>query len=354
MINRRQFLSISSGALAALALECKANPALLRSRKEIVIGGRRIKVIDIHAHCLFQEVAPVIRGTAMANVDLSDFLTMSPKRLDQMDERGIDIAALSVNRFWWYAADAKRAQEIVRINDKGLADWCNRYPDRLVALSSPSLQFPEMAAEQLEYAVKEMGHRGASVGGHVGGVVPAGPEYDPFWAKAEELGVPVFIHPGNATNLIQPGKLDGPGGLPNLVGNPLETTVFLSTMILQGTLDRFPKLQICAAHGGGYLPSYLGRTEVGCARTGANCLNKKLPSEYLKDQISVDTMVFSEEGLRHLIAETGVSQVVYGSDLPFDWPDTLDVVVNAPFLNNAEKEAILSGNLLRMLRINPD
>jgi aminocarboxymuconate-semialdehyde decarboxylase len=325
--------------------------ALAQARKEVFVGGRRMTVIDIHAHCLFQDVAPIIAGTEMANADLGDFLALSPRRIDEMDARGIDIAALSVNRFWWYVADRDRASDIVRINDEGLADWCNRYPDRFVALTSPSMQFPDLAAEQLDYAVNELGHRGASILGHVEGEVPSTPKYDAFWAKAEELDVPVFMHPDNARNLIQPGQLDGIGGLNNIVGNPLETAVFLTRMILEGTLDRFPGLTICAAHGGGFLPSYLGRTEVACARTGANCVNQKNPSEYLKDQILIDTMVFSEEGLRHLVAETGPSQIVYGSDMPFSWPDTIDLVVDSPSLTNAEKEAILGGNLRRLLKL---
>jgi aminocarboxymuconate-semialdehyde decarboxylase len=140
--------------------------------------------------------------------------------------------------------------------------------------------------------------------------------------------------------------------LPNIVGNPLETTVFLSHLVFDGTLDRFPRLKVCAAHGGGYLPSYLGRSDAACVfRDDANCANKRKPSEYFKEQIIVDSMVFSSEGLRHLVAETGVSQVVYGSDIPYTWPDTIDVIVEAPFLSDADKEAILGGNLRRLLRI---
>jgi aminocarboxymuconate-semialdehyde decarboxylase len=69
------------------------------------------------------------------------------------------------------------------------------------------------------------------------------------------------------------------------------------------------------------------------------------------DQVVVDSMVFSSEGLRHLVAETGVTQVVYGSDIPYFWPDTIDIIVEAPFLTNEAKEAILGGNLRRLLRI---
>ncbi len=109
---------------------------------------------------------------------------------------------------------------------------------------------------------------------------------------------------------------------------------------------------MCGAHGGGYLPSYLGRTEAACVvRANAKCANTKKPSEYLRNNILADTMVFSEEGLRHLVAEMGVGQVVYGTDVPFNWPVTIDLVLNAKFLSDAEKEAILSGNLMKLLRI---
>ena len=137
----------------------------------------------------------------------------------------------------------------------------------------------------------------------------------------------------------------------NIVGNPLETTVFLSRLIFDGTFDTFPGLRVCGAHGGGYLPSYLGRTEVGCQRPNTNCANKTRPSEYMRQQILADTMVFSEEGLRHLGAEMDAGQIVFGTDIPFNWPVNVDLVLAASFLSNADKEAILGGNLIKLLRI---
>jgi aminocarboxymuconate-semialdehyde decarboxylase len=343
-------LAAASTATAGTLLS-RPLDVLAQTRKEVRVGGQRATVVDIHAHTAFQEVAPVITGTALADADLGSNLLLGPRRLVEMDARGIDIAALSVNRYWWYEANRQQARDIVRINDEQLTEWCAAHPDRFVALTSPALQFPDLAAEQLEYAVRELGHRGASIGGHAQNEIPSSPKFDVFWAKVEELGVPVFMHPNNAFNLIAEGRLAGAGGLNNIVGNPLETTVFLSRMIFDGTLDRFPGIKVCAAHGGGYLPSYLGRSEVACARNNANCQNQKNPSDYLKSQILVDTMVFSEEGLRHLVAETGVSQVVYGSDMPFDWPDTIDLIVESPSLNNAEKMAILGGNLIELLKL---
>jgi len=352
MVNRRAFLTTVGKAAAGTLLLSRGFDAVAQSgRKEVFVGGRRMTVVDIHAHCLFQEVRPVIEGTPLANAPLQDNLVLGPHRIEALDARGIDIAALSVNRFWWYEAPLEQAREIVRINDEGLTEWCNAHSDRFVPLSSPALQFPELAAEQLDYAVKELGHRGASILGHARGEAPTTEKYDPFWAKLEELGVPVFMHPDGSRNIIQPGVLDGPGGLGNVIGNPLETTLFLSRLIFDGVLDRFPGLKVVAAHGGGYLPSYLGRSEVACGRNNANCVNVKNPREYLRDQIMIDSMVFNEEGLRHLVAVSGASQVVYGSDMPFAWPDTIDLIAESPSLSDADKQAILGGNLIELLKL---
>jgi len=160
------------------------------------------------------------------------------------------------------------------------------------------------------------------------------------------------MHPTNADDVAREGVFAGRGDLGNIVGNPFETTLFLTKLIFDGTFDRFPRLKVCGAHGGGYLPSYFGRTEVTCdVRGNARCANKKRPNEYLKANIMADSMVFSDEGLRHLVAEMGAGQIVYGSDMPFNWPDTIDIVVNAKYLSNTEKEAILGGNLVKLMKI---
>jgi aminocarboxymuconate-semialdehyde decarboxylase len=127
--------------------------------------------------------------------------------------------------------------------------------------------------------------------------------------------------------------------------------VFLTNLIFEGVFARSPALKVWGAHGGGFLQSYFGRTAVACARDNANCQNRRRPSAYLRDNILADSMVFSSEALRHLVAEMGVSQVVYGSDQPFPWPDTMDLIVGADFLTDSDKEAILGGNLRQLLRI---
>lgn len=356
MPDRRDFLKavgqISGGTLlSTYGLRAAAQTR----RRPITLNGERVTVVDIHAHCIFPEVAEVIAGTPLDGRPFPQAQILGPTRLEQMDQRGIDYQVLSmtINGHWWYAADRALAARIVRAADEALAAWVEQHPDRFVALSSVALPFPDLAAEQLEYAVTQLGARGAAIGGQVHGEYPTSERFDQFWAKAVELDVPIFMHPAlGAPNIVVENALAGRGGLDNVVGGPLESTLFLTHMIFDGTLDRFPTLKIVGAHGGGYLPSYLGRTEVACERfPNSNCLNVKDPSEYLRDQIFADSMVFSEEGLRHLVAEMGASQVVYGTDMPFPWPDTLDLILDAPSLSLAEKRAIAGGNLMRLLGI---
>jgi aminocarboxymuconate-semialdehyde decarboxylase len=349
------FASIAGVLLLAGVLASAQAPSPAASaaqgRRQVMIGGQRARVIDIHAHATVPEVGPVVLNTEYAKQ--GGGRPLGPDRVALIDKQGIDIQVLSINGFWWYEVkDQGLADRIVRAQNEGLAKFVKQYPDRFMAMASSSLQFPELAAKQLEDAVKTYGFRAAAIGGHVNGEDLSNPKYDPYWAKAAELGVLVFMHPGGAENIIRPDALDGRGDLGNIIGNPLETTYFQSRLIFDGTLDKHPNLRIASAHGAGYLPSYLQRTEVACVvRNGANCLNKKKPSEYLKTQLLADTMVLSDEGLRHLVAEMGVGQVVYGTDNPLNWPVTIDLVLNAKWLSDADKRAILGGNLMRLLRI---
>jgi aminocarboxymuconate-semialdehyde decarboxylase len=357
-MNRRNFIknsSVTMAGVAAAAFFPFQTPPV--QRRQVSIGNRRIQVVDVHGHFIAPEEMDVLRGTPLAsNISnqLNGALVLGPARLRTLDERGIDIQVLSHQGGWWYGTDRDLAGRLIKVQNERLAAWCTANKERFVGLASVALQHPDLAAQQLEEAVKTLGLRGVGIAGHAGGEVPSSPKFDPFWAKVQELEVPVFVHPGGAENVLQQGALSGRGDLGNIIGNPLETTVFLSRLIFEGTLDRFPRLQLISAHAGGYLPSYLGRTDVTCeVRPGANCANKKNPREYFKQQIAVDSMVFTPEGLRHLVAELGAGQVIFGTDIPFNWPTSVDLILNATFLSNAEKEAILSGNLLKLLRIAP-
>ena len=321
-------------------------------RRTVIVKGRRVTTVDVHAHCAVPQ-AMALMGRKVETDALLMASTTLETRLRAMDAQGIDIEALSINPYW-YEADRDVAKQLIRIQNEALAEICAANPDRFVAFASIALQHPDLAVEQIEEGVKKFGLRGAGVGGSVAGLELADPKFHPFWAKVEQLGVLVFIHP-QATGVASqiPNRLKGSGGLDNTIGNPLETTIALSHLIFQGTLDRFPRLKICAAHGGGYLPSYGARSDAICRTFPARYTVrlKKKPTEYLK-KLYFDSIVFTPEALRHLVAETGPNQVVMGTDYPFPWTSTsVDHILKSPGFSADERVAMLGGTAMKLLGI---
>jgi aminocarboxymuconate-semialdehyde decarboxylase len=318
-------------------------------RREVVVSGRRVKTVDVHAHCAVPEAMALMGGTVDNELLLKSSL---PARIRAMDEQGIDVEALSINPYW-YGVDRDVATDLIQIQNEKLAEICAVAPERFVAFASVALQHPDLAAQQLEDGVKKYGLRGAGLGGSVEGVELSDPRFHPFWAKAEALGVLVFIHPQGTAEMEKTTRFDGSGGLSNLIGNPLETTLALTHLIFEGTLDRFPGLKICAAHGGGYLPSYAGRSDA-IGQTFPHRITvelQKKPSEYVR-QMYYDTIVFTPEALRHLAVETGPGQIVMGTDYPYPWTSTsVDHILGAPGFSDAERVAMLGGTAAKLLGI---
>ena len=353
--NRREMLARVGGGIAALAsLGCGlASPAFAQAppqRREVAVNGRRIRTVDLHAHCHVPEADALMGLKAPA-----PGLVVSPERIVAMDRQGIDIEALSLNPIFWYKAEPDLAGQVVKLQNEKLAEICAAQPDRFVGLASVALQHPDLAAQQLDDAVKKLGLRGALIGGSVNGEELSDPKFHLFWAKAEELAVVIFIHPQGTDELRTAGRLKGNGVLENVIGNPLETTIALSHLIFEGTLDAYPGLKICAAHAGGYLPSYAARSDQGCVTFPARCTRAlaKKPSEYLR-QLYYDSMVFTPEGLRHLVAEVGASQIVMGTDYPFPWTtSSVDHILNTPGVSDAERAAMLGETAAKLLNIKP-
>jgi aminocarboxymuconate-semialdehyde decarboxylase len=351
LMNRRQAITIglqaATGVLSAVSNGRASPPDSPTVRRPVMVGGRRVRTIDIHAHCVVPEALNLIPG-ARAN---PPSLVLGPQRLLEMDAQGIDVQVLSINQFW-YAAPRQTAARVVELQNERLAELCAERPDRFVPLASVTLQDPPLAAAQLERAVATLGMRGVAIAAHVNGDELSAPKFHPFWAKAEELGVVVFIHPQAISELEV--RLRGNGGLANVIGNPLDTTIALSHLIFEGTLDTFASLTICAAHGGGYLGSYRGRSDHGCAAApNADCARalKKSPSEYMK-QIYVDSIVFTSDALRFLVMQSGADHVLMGTDHPYKWnPTAVDHVLQTAELSDADRIAILGGNAARLLRL---
>ena len=321
------------------------------ARREIVISGKRVKTVDVHAHCIVPEAAELINHSLEAPGLLWSNIG---DRLAQMDQSVVDVQALSINPYW-YQAERDAVAKMIRVQNEALAGFCAYDPDRFVAFATAALQYPDLAAEQVEHAVKTLGFRGIGVGGSVAGEELANPKFHPFWAKCEELGVLVFMHPLGTRELEPSGRLSGNGLLTNTIGNPLETTIALSHLIFEGTLDRFPGLKICASHGGGFLPSYANRSDAVITtfpdRVGP--VPKKKPTEYVRGgQLYFDSIMFTDEAMRHLIAEAGIDHVVLGTDYPFPWNTApVDHVMSIPGLSAEDRIKILGGTAANLLGI---
>lgn len=331
--------------------------------------GKGSLTVDMHCHVLATEVEAVVsdlpprqveRDIAATTVgqasldynaemmsDLLPRLTDVTVRLRDMDAMGIDVQALSPSPTqYYYWADRETSRRIVEMQNDRIAEMCATQPDRFVGLAAVSLQFPEMAAEQVEHCVRRLGFRGVEVSSSVNGREIADPEFAPFWRKVEDLGVVVFLHPLGTTL----GRRVNPYYLSNLVGVPLETTLALSHLIFGGVLDRHPGLKICAAHGGGFLGSYWGRSDRGWKVRPECSGSERPPSEYLK-QIFYDSVVFDPEELRHILRNVGAGQVVLGTDYPFDMgnQDPLGLIGSVNELSDEDRTNIVGLNAAHLL-----
>jgi len=359
MTDRRQFLQRSAAGLCFVgcglggAAHAQAPGA---GKRDVVVNGKRAFTIDVHAHCQIPAALQLAGEARLAKIAKTTIAypglqQVAGDRLREMDAQGIDMQALSINPVW-YAWERDLCEKVIDINNETLASFVAQHPDRFVAFASVSLQYPDLAVAQLEKAIKRLNLRGLAVGGSVDGSDFSDARFNPVWAKCEELGILVFIHPASTPELAN--RFKGNGVLSNVIGNPLDTTLALSHLIFDGTLDKYPGLKILAAHGGGYIGSYGPRSDHGCLVFPEQCNRqlKKKPTEYLRD-IYVDNIVFTPEAMRHLNAELGYERVMLGSDFPYPWEKhSVDVILDAPGATDEQKLAMLGGTAAKLLRIN--
>ncbi len=362
MTTRRKFMQDAAATAGVIFTGCSlldAAPARAqaktKSRLPVLVKGTRVKTIDVHAHCLIAEALALLPAEEAKGIypqvkGSKEFDIVLDERLAGMDAQGVDMQVLSINP-WWYRKERELVEKVIAVQNEKLAELCAKKPDRLAAFASLALQFPDLAVQQLETAVKKYGLKGAAIGGSVAGVDFSEAKFHPIWAKAEELNVTLFIHPQSTPQLAS--RFKGNGWLSNVIGNPLDTTIALQHLIFEGVLDKYPKLKVCSAHGGGYLGSYAPRSDHGCFISPQNCdpniVLKKKPTEYL-NQMYFDSLVFTPEALRHLVAQVGASQVMIGTDHPIPWNEhPVDHIMATDSLTDAQKIAILGGNAAKML-----
>ncbi|SHN46742.1 amidohydrolase family protein [Cryptosporangium aurantiacum] len=325
------------------------------------------QAIDVHAHLAVPAVDALIDGhpglarqrqidaatlgPASLAVNVEQIAALGPRlvdldtRLAAMDAARVDVQAVSAVPLPHAWAPPDLADRIVAATNEGVAAYCAKEPARLIPIGTVSLQHPSLVVAQLR-AAADLGLRGVQIS------TAAGPDReldDPsladFWAAAEELGLAVLIHPWGCTL----GERLNAYYLFNSVGNPTETALALSRLLFSGVLERHPGLRIWSAHGGGYLPSYVVRADHAWAARPDARTTAEPPSALLR-RTFVDSLVYTPEQLRHLVAVMGSSQVTLGSDYPFDMgvDDPVDRLEAAGF-DAATTDAIRGGNAARLL-----
>lgn len=263
-------------------------------------------------------------------------------RLDWMDAAGVDIQLVAP---WMdlagYELDAEDGRWLAELQNESAARLRAEHPGRFRTAAAVPLQQPELAVAELRRAVIELGHSAVQIGARVGELGLDDASLDVFWAAAEELGVPIVVHPAELDVPERSRRLF----LHILVGNPAETTFAAAALMLGGVLEKHPGLRVLLVHGGGFVPYQLGRLERGfsAAPPAFRAKGTRSPRQVL-GQLYFDSVLHDDAALRHLVGVAGAGRVVMGSDYPF--PMRVDRPVQAleaAELDDAGQASVLAG-----------
>lgn len=271
------------------------------------------------------------------------------KIIEDMDEMRIDIMALSVPPFLFlYDLPDAEGLGAAQVQNDALARLNQQYPSRFANLATVPLQNLDLAVQELERAITELGLNGVEIGSNVMGVPVGDPRFRPFWEAAADMDLFVFIHPDyfqtRSTDVLKDYYLV------NLVGNPVETGINAAHMVFSGLLEAFPNLKVMLGHAGGVAPWIVGRWEHGYGKREEprRVLNSS-PIESFK-RFYFDTVAHHPAALKYLVEVFGSDHVLLGSDFPFDMgPDEPVAEVEALPIAQDDINSILGGNAAQLL-----
>lgn len=322
----------------------------------------RPRIIDSHTHILTEETMLLLRkeapklgiGIAPLN-DSAVVLEVAgsaykpfPRGGFDLEQRFKDMVAMAVDmqvlsatpQTYLYNQEAALGAVTSAIQNDQIAKLVKAQPDRFVGIATLPMQDGERAAAELRRAVTKLGLKGAMIGSNVQGKNLDDPAFEPLWQTAAELDAFIFIHP---VTVAGSDRLK-PYYLVNLVGNPLDTTIAAACLVFGGVFDRYPKLKVCLAHGGGFVPFQAGRWAHGWQVRPEPKKNVAARPDDVVERFFYDTILHSPQSLEFLVSRAGVSRVMLGSDYPYDMA-MMDCVqaVRALSVSDADKDEILSG-----------
>jgi aminocarboxymuconate-semialdehyde decarboxylase len=298
----------------------------------------RTTTIDIHAHMLPEETirllgkqSPRVAPKLITEPDGAIIMEIAGKvvqrpmpreifdldlRLADMDRHGVDLQAVcaTVQTFFYGEEPALGAACAALQNDE-IAAAVKRRPDRFLGLATLPLQHPQAAADELRRAMRSLGLRGTQIGSNVNGRNLDDPALDPLWAAADELRAFVLVHPHG--EIVQGDRL-APYYMRNFVGLPFETTMAGAALVFGGVIERWPEINFCLCHGGGFVPYQAGRfVHAWQVRAEPKSRLRGSPEASLA-RLHYDTIVHSPRALAFLVETAGADRVLLGSDYPFD------------------------------------
>jgi aminocarboxymuconate-semialdehyde decarboxylase len=319
--------------------------------------------IDVHNHAIPERVLDLLRSEPAYRTRIDDgwfrrgaasFRIAASfrdphEKLVELEAKGLDAAVVSAAPpLFLYDVDAEAGEALCRATNEGLREFAATHPDRYRWMAHVPLAAPGRAAGVLEEAVAA-GAVGVEVGTSIAGRRLDEEDFEPFWAAAETLGMPVMLHP--AYNEANRG-LD-PFYLQNVIGNLLETTIAGERLICAGVLDRHPALRVLLVHGGGYYPYQAGRLRhAATVRTELESAPRD-PWAY-RGQVLVDTITHDVESLRFLLHRMGAENVVMGTDLPFDMATPEPVADLEAAADAATARAVAEHNPARLFGFDGD
>jgi len=312
-------------------------------------------VIDFHAHVLEPEVFQQCIGHSVATGFGARPMPLPQKdspgwnlfggmldpaiQIADMDRKGIQRNVIStstvVQSSWWAAP--KLAAELERRANERIAAWVAKYPERFTGSFTLPLQDVDLALKELDHAVSRLGLKVANVSSNVGGVYLGDPKFRLFWEAVRDHNITVLIHPHGVTD-----PRFQKFALWNGVGQPIEETLVMTSLIYEGIFEAFPDVKVVIVHGGGYLPHYTARLDRNVTAHPISGQHlKRLPTDYLRC-FYYDSCVYSPTVLEALIRRVGADRIILGTDFPFGEDDPVGTIRKVAGISSEDVDKIVS------------